>query len=97
MDPPALILPSNPHVSLYVKNLPDDVGKLWLYEHFAPFGAILSVNILKDPHGRPRHVGFVNFSDGTSALRAMLCMHNRQVGRNRFLIVQWQEPRFVLL
>lgn len=31
--------------SLYVKNLPPLADKLFLYEKFAPFGAILSVKV----------------------------------------------------
>ncbi len=34
--------------SLYVKNLPPEADKLYLYEKFAPYGAILSVKILID-------------------------------------------------
>ncbi|MEW5297172.1 MAG: hypothetical protein WDW36_000397 [Sanguina aurantia] len=34
--------------SLYVKNLPLNADKLFLYERFAPFGAILSVKVLTD-------------------------------------------------
>jgi hypothetical protein len=29
----------------YVRNMPEDAGKLWLYERFAPFGAIQSVKV----------------------------------------------------
>lgn len=31
--------------SLYVRNMPDNTDKLFLYEKFAPFGAILSVKV----------------------------------------------------
>ena len=43
--------------SVYVKNLPQDADKLYLYEKFAPFGGISSVKVRASsgPHAR-RHV-----------------------------------------
>jgi RNA recognition motif-containing protein len=35
--------------SLYVKNLPADADKLFLYEHFAPHGGINSVRVRSRP------------------------------------------------
>ena len=42
-------LPPNATASIYVKNIPPDAGKLYLYEHFAQFGAVLSVRVLVRP------------------------------------------------
>ena len=51
MDAEALrhALPQNATASVYVKNLealPPETSKLFLYEQFAPHGAILSVRVL---------------------------------------------------
>ena len=37
--------PTGGMVSLYVKNLPPDADRLFLYEKFAPFGAVVSVKV----------------------------------------------------
>lgn len=53
-----------PHLLLALfaalQNLPVDADKLFLYEKFSPYGAILSVKVLNDPQsGQCRGVGFV--------------------------------------
>lgn len=51
-----------------LQNLPVDADKLFLYEKFSPYGAILSVKVLNDPQsGQCRGVGFV--------VSALGCMH----------------------
>ena len=45
--------------------------RLYLYEFFAPHGAVLSVRVLTDEGGACRGVGFVNYADNTSALAAI--------------------------
>ena len=45
--------------------------RLYLYEFFAPHGAVLSVRVLTDDAGACRGVGFVNYADNTSALAAI--------------------------
>lgn len=79
--------------SLYIKNLPPDADKLFLYENFATYGAILSVKVLHDPQtGQCRGVGFVNYSDHQSAVRAIQALHGTKVG-DRLLHVSLQAPR----
>ena len=46
--------------------------KLFLYEKFAPLGAILSVRVLTDETGSCRGVGFVNYADPRAASQARL-------------------------
>jgi RNA recognition motif-containing protein len=56
--------------SIYIKGMPEDADKLWLYEKFSRFGGILSVRVLVDDHtGRCNGIGFVNFT-GPEASRA---------------------------
>ncbi|GAX80990.1 hypothetical protein CEUSTIGMA_g8425.t1 [Chlamydomonas eustigma] len=84
--PPAVIAVVT---SLYVKNLPPDADRLFLYEKFAPFGAILSVKILEDEEGVSKGVGFVNFADADCASKAASTLHNLLVG-DRHLRVAFQ-------
>lgn len=47
-------------LTVCLQNLPTDADKLFLYEKFSPYGAILSVKVLNDPQsGQCRGVGFV--------------------------------------
>lgn len=79
--------------SLYIKNLHPDADKLFLYERFAPYGAILSVKILYDTQtGLCRGVGFVNYSDNQAALKAIQALHGTKVG-DKLLHVSLQTPR----
>lgn len=56
----ALVSPSTTVCHVLFQNLPTDADKLFLYEKFSPFGAILSVKVLNDPQsGQCRGVGFV--------------------------------------
>ncbi|KAK9908116.1 hypothetical protein WJX75_002897 [Coccomyxa subellipsoidea] len=62
--------------SLYIKNLPPDADKLYLYERFARFGAILSVKIMtEDATGKCKGVGFVNYATYDAACVAVASMH----------------------
>jgi len=79
-----------------LQNLPDDATKLLLYERFAPFGAILSVKVLTDPQsGTSRGVGFVNYTDHTSATAAVRALHGTVINGKQ-LHVSLQTPRMRL-
>lgn len=79
--------------SIYIKNLPSDCGKLFLYEKFAPFGPIQSVKTLEDETGACRGVGFVNFGDGGAASRAVQALNGAKVGeRNLHVSLQAHRP-----
>ena len=67
--------------SVYVKNLPPEADKLFLYERFAPHGAILSVKVLVDEQsGQCKGVGFVNFAVPPAAMLAVQSLHGVRVG-----------------
>ena len=53
--------------------------KLFLYEHFAPLGAILSVNVLTNDSGACRGVGFVNFADKRAAAAAAAALNGTRL------------------
>lgn len=79
--------------SIYIKNLPPETDKLYLYEKFAPFGGVASVKVLADEAtGQCRGVGFVNYVDSTSAMQAVGAMHNLRMGE-RILHVSLQTHR----
>lgn len=84
-------LPSPP-CSLYVKNLPADADRLFLYEKFAPHGAIYSVKVLPDEQtGKCKGVGFVNYGDAAGARRAINALHGSKLG-DKLLHVSEQTP-----
>lgn len=79
--------------SLYVKNLPGDADKCFLYERFAPYGAIMSVKVLCDQDtGICKGVGFVNFAEHDAAVRAMQALHGAKI-HDKLLHVSLQTPR----
>lgn len=72
---------NTPYTSLYVKNLPPEADKLFLYEKFAPHGAIASVRVMTDDvTGTCKGVGFVNYVDHAAALDAIRDLHGLAVG-----------------
>ena len=67
--------------SIYIKGLPEDADKLWLYEKFSRFGGILSVRVLvDDTSGKCAGIGFVNFTDPGSARAAHETMNGVGMG-----------------
>lgn len=79
--------------SLYVKNLPVEADRLFLYEKFAPHGAVHSVKILSDEQsGKCRGVGFVNYGDANGALKAIHALHGSKLGE-KLLHVSLQTHR----
>ena len=72
--------PSTP-CSLYVKNLPAETDRLFLYERFAPHGAVHSVKVLSDAQtGKCKGVGFVNYGDAHGAFKAIDALHGSKIG-----------------
>lgn len=82
----------SPPCSLYVKNLPADADRLFLYEKFAPHGAIYSVKVLPDEQtGKCKGVGFVNYGDAAGARRAINALNGSKLG-DKLLHVSEQTP-----
>eukprot|EP00882_Tetradesmus_deserticola_P002382 GHRQ01002541.1.p2 GENE.GHRQ01002541.1~~GHRQ01002541.1.p2 ORF type:complete len:342 (+),score=117.56 GHRQ01002541.1:178-1203(+) len=79
--------------SVYIKYLPEVTDRLWLYEKFAPFGAVLSVKVLTNEAGLCKGVGFVNYGDQDAAQRAVAGMHGMPVGGDKRLHVALQAHR----
>ena len=67
--------------SLYVKNLPQEADKLFLYERFAPHGAILGIKVLIAPEtGKCKGVAFVNYATSDAAMAAVEALHGTKLG-----------------
>ena len=67
--------------SIYIKGMPEDADKLWLYEKFSRFGGILSVRVLLDEStGRCNGIGFVNYTDPEGARAAHETMNGVSMG-----------------
>jgi RNA recognition motif-containing protein len=67
--------------SIYIKGMPEDADKLWLYEKFSRFGGILSVRVLLDEvSGRCNGIGFVNYTDSEGARAAHETMNGVSMG-----------------
>jgi len=79
--------------SLYVKNLPPETDRLWLYERFAPHGSILSVKVLQEENSsKCRGVGFVNMTSPEGALNAIQHINGMKVA-DKHLHVSLQVTR----
>lgn len=63
---------------LSVKNLHSDVDKLWIYENFSRFGAILQASVSVEGQGIPAEA-FVTFLDLNAALLAKEAMNGMSV------------------
>lgn len=64
---------------IYVYGLQPNAAEINLYQLFAPFGAILSVRLMRDltkPEQPCKGYGFVNFMNSTDAHRAVMQMNN---------------------
>jgi polyadenylate-binding protein len=67
--------------------------KLWLYEKFAPFGAVLSVKVLTNEVGLCKGVGFINYRDQDAAQQAVSAMNGMPMGSDKRLHVALQTHR----
>ena len=66
-----------------VQNLPITANELMLYQLFAPYGAILSAQVLRDEWtGLCTGIGVVNFRNELEALDAKNALHMKPIGNN---------------
>lgn len=64
---------------LYIANLPPDADDLFLYQVFAPFGALAATGVkaMLGPDGACKGVGFVDFQDAQSAEAAATAINGQ--------------------
>ena len=67
----SMIKPLETRQRLYVGNLPDEVDRTDLVEHFSKIGPVLSASIPKGQRNRPRRYGFVSFCDPAHTTNAI--------------------------
>jgi RNA recognition motif-containing protein len=78
---------------LYVGNLPYDTGEAQLQEIFGRFGAVESVNVIRDmATGRARGFAFVEMATDAEAQAAIADLHESDLG-GRALTVNEARPR----
>jgi polyadenylate-binding protein len=73
--------------NLYVKNLLPGTSEEELNKMFSEFGLIESVHIAKDEGDQAKDYGFVCFKNPDDASKAMESMNKKQLGEDKFLIV----------
>lgn len=80
-----------PTTRLFIGSLPYKFNEGQLLSLFAPFGRIISIQIVHNQWGKSRGMGFVEFDSLESAVDAKVKMHNRLV-EDRTIIVDYAEP-----
>jgi polyadenylate-binding protein len=66
-------------LNLYVKNLDDSVDDERLKQEFSQFGTITSARIMRDDSGASRGFGFICFSQGDEATKAVTDMSGKML------------------
>jgi len=64
--------------NLYVKHLPLDYTKKELIDEFEKFGPIQNAVVMKDPEGKSKCFGFVNFQNHEDAVKAVEALHGKK-------------------
>ena len=65
--------------NLYVKQFPETWDDALLKDLFSAYGAVASVIINRDPEGKSRGFGFVNFAEHASAEKALAELANKMI------------------
>ena len=80
--------------SICVKGMPSTADRLWLYENFARFGAIVGMRILIDEQtGLCNGTAFINYGDPIAAQRARQSMSGMRAGDNIMHVVVQQQQQ----
>lgn len=76
---------------LFVGSLPYRFTEGQLLSLFAPFGRIVSLRIMHNRWGKSRGLGFVEFDNPDSAVKAKSALHNYYL-EDRSIIVDFSKP-----
>ncbi|MBI2464951.1 RNA-binding protein [Candidatus Shapirobacteria bacterium] len=82
----------DPTVRLFIGGLPYRFTEGELLTLFAPFGRVVSLKIMHTPWGKSRGMGFVEFDNVDSAIKAKQSLHNHRVSEERTIIVDFAAP-----
>lgn len=78
---------------LYVKDLPPTASELYLYQVFAPLGAIESAHAMLTPQGACAGIGFVKFATAAEAALAIGAVNSVPLGDGSVLQVSIKKPK----
>lgn len=74
-------------MNIYVGNLPRSVNEDAIREHFATYGEISSIKIIKDQvTGEPRGFAFIDMPDDEAAKRVIDELNGKELGGRRLTI-----------
>ncbi len=76
---------------LFVGSLPYKYTEGQLLSLFAPFGRIIAISIIHNQWGKSRGLGFVEFDNVDSAIKAKHHLHNFTI-EDRTIIVDFSKP-----
>merc|ERR1719343_1728736 len=79
-------------VTLYIAGLPQDTENNDLYKLFGVFGALKGVNVLLNPDGSCRGIGFANFIDPAGAELAIQTLNGCALQDGSQLQVKYKNP-----
>lgn len=82
----------DPTVRLFIGGLPYRFTEGELLTLFAPYGRVVSIKIMHTPWGKSRGMGFVEFDNVESAIKAKQSLHNHHVSEDRTIIVDYAAP-----
>jgi len=88
----ATLTPTLNSFCLFVYNIPPESDDSFLYRLFGPFGGIVSVKIPRDPSGKSKGFGFVNFLKYEDAQQAILALNGYNIG-NKVLQVSFKKEK----
>lgn len=83
--------PNNPGPRLFVGSLPYKFTEGQLLSLFVPFGRVIAISIIHNQWGKSRGLGFVEFDNTASAIKAKETLHNSFV-IDRTIIVDFSKP-----
>lgn len=90
MTQAAQVAPTGQQYCLFVYNLPPNTDENLLYRLFTPYGALVSVKVIRDlATGNCKGYGFVNYLKLEEAQQAILNLNGCQMG-NKFLQVSFK-------
>lgn len=80
--------------SICIKGMPSNADRLWMYENFARYGAIVGLRILIDDQtGLCNGTGFINYGEPLAALRAQQAMNGAPTGDSILMVTVQQQAK----
>lgn len=77
---------------LFVSGLPYNFTEGQLLRLFVGYGRVLDARIIISRWGKSRGMGYVEFENEEEAIKAKTEMHNKKIGEDRSIIVDYAKP-----